>query len=362
MATQRDNELPYWLQVFKQVGADLPTGLETLLDPYTGPTLRTTSDADPVGHGPGPTSPDTDVPGHGAGPMEPTRRVGKDDTTTDTGDDTGWPGPVGGKIGFPGRGGTHYPAKVLPAPVFIRPGDPGNPSDVTWSYPQLPDPNDNYKTHDFTGAPVYWDPTNVTGGTMGRSGTFVPTGGAVHGLGAALGLGNAKAYGGQTPFNSGYDLPEGYAAAIARGPAASVDFLQSGPRGASGLTAAQEHLVNQIVAKHGETGQNQFQEYLDALGASQTPTGTSVSGKKITTPGGVEWMGGAPTGGGRSHMPGPGTPTITRALQAVLPGIRGTSRQMNEYARSKGYVYIGQNPLTQAIRDKNPGMKFITDK
>jgi len=34
--------------------------------------------------------------------------------------------------------------------------------------------------------------------------------------------------------------------------------------------------------------------YLDALGASQTPTGTSTSPKKVTTPGGNYWMGGGP--------------------------------------------------------------------
>jgi hypothetical protein len=49
---------------------------------------------------------------------------------------------------------------------------------------------------------------------------------------------------------------------------------------------------------------NQFQEYLDALGASQTPTGTSVAGNKVTTPGGIGWRGGASSTGGPQGIRG----------------------------------------------------------
>src|SRR5262245_60311989 len=98
------------------------------------------------------------------------------------------------------------------------------------------------KTHDYTAAPVAPDTSvPITGGGVSNKFMFTPTGGPVSGLGRALRV--PTSYGGGTPFESGYDLPAGYREAVAQGPAAAVDFLQSGPRGADGLTDAQRHLV-----------------------------------------------------------------------------------------------------------------------
>jgi hypothetical protein len=303
MATVTDNPYlvgtdPDWLKVWKQYNPDDKTG-DVAVGPTGLMTLHEQSDTTGV-----PGTP-ADVTGWvGTGNWAPGSAPGNIVTSP------GRPparGPVWGpSISWaPTTKATSELADptISAGPTFFRPNLPGGTAPI-FVLPQQPDPNDSNKTHYFTGAPIYWDPSEVTGGTMSPTGTFQPTGGEVHGLGKALRLQTTPL---GPAMDSGYVLPAGYKEAIASGgPAAAVDFLQSGPRGADGLTDAQRALVSQIKAPRvgPARGANQFQELLDAYGASPTPTGTSVAGNKVTMPGGVGWRGGAPSTGGPQGIRG----------------------------------------------------------
>jgi len=343
---------PMWLQIWKQfnpddasVGGPKGAGLSSLLGDDM-PTLRlVTTDKDILGRDTTTDKTATDT-SDGA-----TTRVG---TYTPTPPATG----VGGSVGFPGRGGTHYPAVVASGPEFIAPGAPGNPSNVTFVRPQLPDPNDQFKTHYGTAAPIYWDPTDVTGGTMGSAGTFVPTGGPVHGLGKALGL---STKGWDAVAGSAWDMPADYVKALKEGgQAAAVDYLQSGPRGADGLTDAQRHFVNQVTLRNRQSaapGANMFQDYLNALGASQAPPGTTVGPSFIT--------GGGRGGGSGNAMRAPDGSGVTVRRVAAGLGANASdmtdSRKLSAFFRSKGYVYA-PGGVTADMRQRNPGKKFLNDR